>query len=138
MRDTPDFLSFLREYYRLVFDALAASDIQTHMRALERNYSHEPVPKITYTPKNIASYLISGDQPLSDLGALAREFNKKMNSLANTNRVLMASQNSFRTTLQELQLFRYVFKTRVVPPNVDIPLEAKRRGCKCNCWHKAT
>ena len=121
-------IPFLRGYYRLVFDALAASDIQTHMRALERNYYHEPVPKITYIPKNIASYLISGDQPLSDLGALARELNKKMNSLANTNRVLIASQNPFRTTLQELQLFRYGFKTRVVPPNIDISLEAKRWG----------
>ncbi|MCU4137472.1 MAG: hypothetical protein MW689_001043 [Thermodesulfobacteria bacterium] len=122
------FIPFLRGYYGLVFDALAASDIQTHMRALERNYYHEPVPKIAYISKNIASYFIFGDQPLSDLGALAREFNKKMNSLANTNRVLIASQNSFRTTLQELQLFKYVFKTRVVSPNVDIPLEAKRRS----------
>ena len=67
---------FLRGYYRLVFDALALSDIQTHMGALERNYYHEPVLKITHIPKNIASYLISGDQLLSDLGALARELNK--------------------------------------------------------------
>ena len=108
--------------------------ISTQYRAIEDKIDFlSGIPTVELPkqpPSQIPGYYTSVDRPLTEISALASMVDKGITRPmdGSARRALVVAQDPFRANLQQQELHRYGFETRVVSPTVDIQPEAKRWG----------
>ncbi len=121
---------------RLKFENLC-SDMQLRgawLRAIETNLHRlgatEAVRPTIESSRQVPGFYTSTDRPLTEIGALASMVDKTIKSPVDRSarRALVVGQDAFRANLQQQELHRYGFETKLVSPRVDVQTEARRWG----------
>jgi len=129
------------------FESLASQRpvLGAQLRSIETNLGRLRSVPIAETSNrlsisSIPGYYTSTDRPLTEIGAIASMVDKSIAKPLDTlsRRALIVGQDSFRSNLQQQELHKYGFETKLVSPTSDIQNEAKGWGANVIIGIKGT
>ena len=110
-----------------VMTAGEVHNVETKLNILSTKYTTIPTKQLT---SQVPGYYTTVDRPLTEIGAVASMVDKSIARPldGSARRALVVAQDPFRATIQQQELHRYGFETRIVPPTIDIQADAKKWG----------